>query len=232
MDANAFKNTHRLQFRFWLDVMREDENDLAEYVEDLKIKRSFAKTIRDALHLIRDLRAGKIDWLLFLFPWVYQAIYTQVEADILARQQPASEPQDLIMAQLARLEAKMEAIGAVPVGEGERPSQVPIPKALPPSTFRYSDDDEIDLDIQQAVSDGSNNPTFNMAITMASMTGDFQNLNDEILEYGIRTGRIPSRYKREKPVIQTTSIGRPRQIELPQFTEPVFDDDEPVDLFS
>lgn len=240
MAANASKDTHRLQFRFWLDVVREDEYSLAEYVDELKNKRNFAKTIRDALHLIRDLREGRVDWLLYLFPFVYQIIYAQAEADILARQQQQSSdgPQDLVIAELRRLESTILALGSIPIGEGQQPSRTPIPKALPspadirtPVGFRYSDDDDLDLEIAQAVHDKSmNNPTFNMTITMAAMTGDYGNLSDEVLDYGIRTRRIPERYQREKPqpVTMTEESKGPRKIEIPQFAPP--DDDESIDL--
>lgn len=64
------KKVYRLQFRFWLDVLRPDEGDLADYVESLKESRRFTQSIRDSLSLIRDLNAGRVGVLLSLFPWI------------------------------------------------------------------------------------------------------------------------------------------------------------------
>lgn len=60
----------RLRYAFWLNLMDSAENTLAERIETLKAERSFAKTIRDGIRLICDLRAGKLDILFELFPWV------------------------------------------------------------------------------------------------------------------------------------------------------------------
>lgn len=61
---------YQMQFRFWLNVMSEQEEALAQYAHQLKEQRRFAQTIRDALSLIRDLRAGRVVVLLALFPWI------------------------------------------------------------------------------------------------------------------------------------------------------------------
>lgn len=63
----------RLRQIFWLDVNKPDEQELAEYVGDLKEQRSFVSTIRDGLRLVRDLRAGRTDVLRELFPWVFES---------------------------------------------------------------------------------------------------------------------------------------------------------------
>ncbi|MBW1927483.1 MAG: hypothetical protein JRI35_09935 [Deltaproteobacteria bacterium] len=60
----------RLKFTFWLDVSKSDEYELAEQVEELKEQRLFSQTIRDGIRLICDLRAGRTDILLALFPWI------------------------------------------------------------------------------------------------------------------------------------------------------------------
>src|SRR5262245_40355436 len=70
MGIRLSRDECRLQFRFWLDKFRPDENELAQYVSTLKKKRRFAQTIRDALRLIRDLQQGRVEVLLALFPWV------------------------------------------------------------------------------------------------------------------------------------------------------------------
>jgi hypothetical protein len=68
----------RAQFRFWLDVMKDPEFELAQEIMLLKKRKKFAATIRDGLRLIIDLRAGRIDVLLQLFPWVKDAVMKEV----------------------------------------------------------------------------------------------------------------------------------------------------------
>lgn len=80
----AKKQRFRLRFVFWLDMLDNVEQQLADYVEELKAQRTFAKTIRDGLRLIRDLRAGKVDVLFELFPWV--------KAEFAAGAMPKNEP--------------------------------------------------------------------------------------------------------------------------------------------
>lgn len=58
----------RYQFRFWLDAAKDDELELCAYHDQLKERRQWQPTIRDALRLIRDLRAGRVNVLLELFP--------------------------------------------------------------------------------------------------------------------------------------------------------------------
>lgn len=61
---------YRLRFPFWLDMHKPDEAALADQIELLKNDRSFAVTVRNGIRLIVDLRAGRLDVLLELFPWV------------------------------------------------------------------------------------------------------------------------------------------------------------------
>ena len=59
-----------MKFTFWLDATKADEDELIDQIEILKQQRLFAKTIRDGIRLICDLRAGQVDVLFELFPWV------------------------------------------------------------------------------------------------------------------------------------------------------------------
>ena len=43
-------------------------------VADLKMGKLFAKTVRDGIRLICELRAGRLDTLFELFPWVQEAL--------------------------------------------------------------------------------------------------------------------------------------------------------------
>lgn len=64
------KKRFRMRFVFWLDLQKQDENQIAEQIEILKQERSFSKAVRNGIRLICDLRAGRTDVLLELFPWV------------------------------------------------------------------------------------------------------------------------------------------------------------------
>ena len=64
----------RRKFEFWLNVLRDDHLELAQEIDSLKRQRRFARTIRDGVRLVADLREGRIDVLLELFPWVRDAV--------------------------------------------------------------------------------------------------------------------------------------------------------------
>jgi hypothetical protein len=68
----------RAQFRFWLDVMKDSELELGFEIVLMKKRRKFQETVKDALRLMIDLRAGRIDVLLQLFPWVKDAISQEI----------------------------------------------------------------------------------------------------------------------------------------------------------
>lgn len=61
---------YRFQLRFWLNLEKSEESWLADYIAFLKAKRNFQDTVRLGLRLIYDLRQGKTDVLLELFPFV------------------------------------------------------------------------------------------------------------------------------------------------------------------
>lgn len=71
-NAVGVNASYRVQFRFWLDVVKDPEASLAQEVQSLKTRRVFQPTVRDAMRLILDLRRGKTDVLQELFPWVVQ----------------------------------------------------------------------------------------------------------------------------------------------------------------
>ena len=95
----------RLRFTFWLDLHKEDEAELAETIDGLKHERSFASTIRDGIRLVCDLRAGRLDVLCELFPWVGEALQPVSPAPVDAR----------LHEQIARLETLLLAQGNVPI---------------------------------------------------------------------------------------------------------------------
>ncbi len=79
------KKRFRMRFVFWLDLQKQDENQIAEQIEILKQERSFSKAVRNGIRLICDLRAGRTDVLLELFPWVAERF-----------QQPQNDTSELV----------------------------------------------------------------------------------------------------------------------------------------
>lgn len=135
----------RLRHTFWLDMHKPDEAQLAEIVELLKRERTFAKTIRDGIRLICDLRAGRTDVLLELFPWVLNEQTHSAN--------PVSTSQNALQQQLDRLEYLMLQQGspaAIPADQAA-PVTASGPKALHTPQIvapRFEDDDDGPLLIQ------------------------------------------------------------------------------------
>jgi hypothetical protein len=128
----AANNRYRLRFPFWLDLKKPEEEALADTIEHLKSDRRFAATVRDGIRLIVDLRAGQLDVLFELFPWI---------KDKLAVVQSPPVPTTAIEAQLKRLEAMLKEQGAVPI---KRPMTVTGPQPLGVSKVSaptFDDDD-------------------------------------------------------------------------------------------
>lgn len=72
----------RFQFKFWLDVAKDELYTLALELEELKQKRQFAPTIRNALTLFFSLRRGEIDLLETLFPDVVERIRSDESEEV------------------------------------------------------------------------------------------------------------------------------------------------------
>jgi len=187
LDASFTKKDHRLQYRFWLDVVRQDEYHLAEYVETLKERRSFAQTIRDALSLIQDLRQGSVRILLLLFPWVWDKIAAEVRATMVMPANNGLIPE--LQAQMTRMEQLL--MQQPPVQKelvGLRPLQLPTKT-------------EPELEIKTASADVDDKPSWNNHISMAKLLGSFDHLSAEMLAYGVRKGMIPPDKGKAKPVL-------------------------------
>lgn len=89
---------HRVQHRFWLDAMNDDDLLLMEEIDDMKAKRSFTDTVRDGLRLMSSLRKGEVGVLLELFPDIRQLL------------QLPSVPSTGGGGELRKLESKLDAI--------------------------------------------------------------------------------------------------------------------------
>ena len=112
----------RLRFTFWLDLHKAGEAELAETIDGLKQERSFASTIRDGIRLVCDLRAGRLDVLSELFPWVSEALQPVSPAPVDARLQE----------QIARLETLLLAQGNVPIRSSADAPRSSVRKASKP----------------------------------------------------------------------------------------------------
>lgn len=64
----------RFKFNFWLNGSKDDELLVAETVDELKRNRSFSATVRDGIMIVNELRQGRVDLLLRLYPFVKDAI--------------------------------------------------------------------------------------------------------------------------------------------------------------
>lgn len=106
----------RIQFKFWLDIVKNDEYALAEQAMHLKNKRGFSRTIRDGLRLILDLRAGQVDVLFELFPWVKEKV-----------EQPTNAaPTTGLERQLERLESILKEQGGIAVSPTNQSVMKPV----------------------------------------------------------------------------------------------------------
>lgn len=142
------KKRFRIRFVFWLDLQKPDENQIAEQIDTLKQERAFAKVVRDGIRLVSDLRKGKVDVLLELFPWI---------EDYFAYQKSMGGGSYLaLQEQLARLEQKLLQEGAKPIDRpgpelvGPKPMQVP--KVVVPT---FDDDDDLTFTVKKSVSTGN-----------------------------------------------------------------------------
>jgi hypothetical protein len=71
---------YRLQFKFWLNVDKDDEAEIADTIELLKNRRLYTRAVRDGIRLFWDLWHGRLDLLLDLFPFVREKILQEALA--------------------------------------------------------------------------------------------------------------------------------------------------------
>jgi len=211
----------RQRFMFWLDHDKPEEKQIAEEILLLKTAGLFARTIRDGIRLIQDLRAGRVDVLHELFPWV------------LEQQEPVSPPAHAhqltdntkLTTQLERLEKLLLTQGAVPISNGEKATESPIPLRKESRQEQRIDPDSIEFEITRSTQSETNNSAWNFMISSAALQGNYDNLPPTVINYGIETGRIPADTITKKSV-----AAGPKAMNVPQFEPPAFDDlDIPLD---
>jgi hypothetical protein len=109
----------RMRYVFWLNLANPLELYIAEILEYSRKNRQLTTIIRDGVRLIYDLRQGKTDVLLEMFPWVKTAL-TEAE-------KPATTA---IQHQLDRLEQLILQQGSVPIEMPKHSDKNGGPKAL------------------------------------------------------------------------------------------------------
>ena len=140
----------RLQYKFWLDLNKQDEHELAEIIANLKQGRAFSQAVRDGIRLVADLWKGNLDVLLELFPGVEEAFYEQFQ-----QQQPVQDVS--LQEQLARLESLLLQQGNTPVATtNSGPKLLNVPKVAGP---QFEDDDAL-IVMKKAKGDGSSAANF------------------------------------------------------------------------
>jgi hypothetical protein len=165
------KKTFRLRFTFWLDMLNGVEQDLADYIEELKSARTFAKTIRDGLRLIRDLRAGHVEVLFELFPW----IRTEFIAGIMPK--PDASGSDKLQRELEQIKDLLlrgttaPLLAAVGAPRGLQPVSDGSPRSLNAQTFDLPRFDADDLDTLVLSKDTSTNSAQNFLNSMLALQG-------------------------------------------------------------
>ncbi|HLA45639.1 MAG TPA: hypothetical protein VJZ27_19475 [Aggregatilineales bacterium] len=222
--------THRfrLGFKFWLNIENPQEQEIAEHIEDLKQSRTFAKTIRDGIRLIYDLRRGKTEVLQELFPWVLEQNISPSE---MPDDSPKPDANAKLEAHIERLEQLLLQQGAMPV-ENSKPSQAPVPVKRESSA-----PDDFEITVTPAKNDENNRSDWNFAIaSAATIYGNYDALPRKIIEYGVRTGKIPAemiQHRWKQSPAQSGIRDNPKQMEVPQFSVPDFGDfdDASIDLF-
>lgn len=131
----------RYRFSFWLDAGKDDELLLAEEIDQLKQGRAFTATIRDGIRLMVDLRAGRLDVLFELFPWVQDRLNAGKGGDV-------GELKDKI----SQLEKLLISHGSTQIMQPAGPK----PLARPATTKPVFDEDDGDLiTVSEAKGDGN-----------------------------------------------------------------------------
>jgi len=156
----------RYKFEFWLDGNKDDELLLMEDIDHLKRNRLFAKTIRDGIRLIMDLRRGSFDVLVELFPDLRKYIR---EGDESSR---AGDDDDL-HAKIDRLESMMlQQVEPGGMLMSARKSAAGGPKKIGLGSLdapRIDDDDEDTLVIKK---DTSTHASENFLRAMFALQGE------------------------------------------------------------
>lgn len=81
----------RYKFCFWLNGDKDDELLVAETVDELKAHRSFSAVVRDGIMIVKELKEGRVDLLLKLYPFVKDAVAAMLPPPV----PPTPPPMDI-----------------------------------------------------------------------------------------------------------------------------------------
>lgn len=196
-------STHRLRFNFWLNMEKPEEELIADKIEGLKNERSFSSVIRDGIRLICDLREGKLDVLFELFPWVkaeFMEYMRELGGETLPEQLIKADAQH-IKSERVWLEAEQNRM------EQERAWE----------QRRFDETQKVLEAERQAIEEERRRME---AERMANQTAIQKQLN-RLEELLLSQGNQPL----DRPAIQPASKSSPKQLNVPKFTTPTFDDD-------
>jgi hypothetical protein len=145
---------YRLKYEFWLEPGKPDHDIVADRIEVLKNDRLFASVIREGIMIISELRQGRVDLLLSLFPWIKEEIQKQslsphVVSEGLDLKRELAELKQLIY---ERSDATPSLV--VPIQNGPNSLVTAGPKP-----FRHSDD-EVIVPIKKVKSSGTSAQNF------------------------------------------------------------------------
>ncbi len=199
------------QYLFWLNLEDGEQYQIAECIEQLKEKRSFSQTIRDGIRLIVDLSQGKTDVLQELFPWVLEG--NNVPERVQAGSVDSRGHEAALRAQIDRLESLLLQQGATPL---------PLPARSSLSDLKPADEG-LEIQVSAAGKREDNNPSMNFMIASAlNIYGTCDRLPPEIIEYGLRTGRIKSEMMAQKDTRNTrqNNGGNAKVLAVSEFAPP------------
>ena len=129
----------RLQFKFWLDVLKDVEAAIADELERLKEQRKMAPTIRDALRLFLSLGQGDSSVLLELFPDIRGYFYQQFQAE----QADAATQFNEIILRLNQIQQVQSQ--PAPISSPDEMRSISGPRPIAAQSFEvpsYDDDDD------------------------------------------------------------------------------------------
>ena len=209
-------NPYRIQHRFWLDGNRSDERDLVEYIAVMKKKRTFASTIRDALRLIQDLRQGSVRVLLFLFPWVWDQIESEVRASMAQSHQPDLHP--TLQEHLERME---KLLAERTSGNGQSQVLPVASRVLPTGTA------DIDIEIKvDSDPEAGKRATQNFMRSLAALHTSYKNPKAGSLGNGSSKSKDMQKHSQKEEIdVMQVPTGNAKRMEVPTLDVPDFEDD-------
>ena len=141
---------YRVMHKFWLDITKPDEDWLDEQIHQLKTARQFTTLLRDALRLMLDLRAGRLEVLFELFPWVQERLNAEKGGATSDLQAKLDQLEKLLLAQ-GSSHVMQPVGGPKPLQGGPQPLAIP---SMSKPVFDDEDDDDL-LVVSKAKGDNS-----------------------------------------------------------------------------